>query len=63
MQEEINKKAKLVDVAHKITIYQAKKDGHWLPSDDDGVSQLSRGDVPVDVRNKYLKSESVMERS
>jgi hypothetical protein len=60
LKEEINKKAKLIDVAHKITIYQAKKDGHWLPSDNDDVSQLSRRDVPVDARDKYLKSELVM---
>jgi hypothetical protein len=47
--------------ADELTIFLAKKDGHWLRSDDADVSQLRKKDVPVDVRDKYLKPELVMD--
>jgi len=63
LKEEIKKKKKLFDQydADELTIYLAKKDDHWLPSDDDDEFQLKRGDVPMDIRTKYLKPEMIMD--
>jgi hypothetical protein len=60
LKEEINSKKRLIDEhrADELTIYLAKKDGHWLPSDDEDVPQLQGGDV--DIREKYCKPESIM---
>jgi hypothetical protein len=62
LKKAIKKEKKLFDQydADKLTIYLAKKDGHWLLSDDDDVSQLRRGDVPMDVRATYFKPELEM---
>jgi hypothetical protein len=42
LKKEIKKEKKLFSQydADELTIYLAKKDDHWLSSDDDDVSQL-----------------------
>ena len=64
LKEEIKKeKKKLFQEydADELTIYLAKKNGSWLPSGDPDVSQLQKKDVPVEIRETYLKQELVMD--
>jgi hypothetical protein len=62
LKKAIKKEKKLFDLydADELTIYLAKKDGHWLRSEDDDVSQLRKGNVPMGVRAKYFKPELEM---
>ena len=54
------RKGELAGPADRIELYLAKKDGKWIKDDDPILEDLSKEDIPEEVRKQFINDEVKM---